>query len=301
MLRMAHRILSQGVHIGCQSASVGLQTWSDSDELKKWIQRCPVFVLDNIAESEMLQYSHPYRFNATASEISTLYPILKSPYSEAWFEFNIPASMKEPSTQNGYLVRQGPLDRRVARNPVDGITWMAITKFGTFNGQCRIMDGFKIACEKTGKIVQFEMHSLDENGDWEMCSACAEYRFMMLSPVLKAMCLCMCQNKPREDDASEEFNPPVKWTSRQRLPRLRYRVLDINGIKSPRSMNPEFIPRGSGINSLHQVRGHFATYLPERPLFGRLSGTFWIPDHIRGDVKNGVVVKDYTVSFPEYD
>lgn len=48
---------------------------------------------------------------------------------------------------------------------------------------------------------------------------------------------------------------------------------------------------------LHLVRGHFAEYTPERPLFGRNGqhGRFWIPAHARGAIENGEVVKDYEI------
>lgn len=50
--------------------------------------------------------------------------------------------------------------------------------------------------------------------------------------------------------------------------------------------------------ALHICRGHFATYSEERPLFGRVSGTFWKPMHLRGSAKEGAVVKDYDVKPP---
>lgn len=46
----------------------------------------------------------------------------------------------------------------------------------------------------------------------------------------------------------------------------------------------------------HCVRGHFATYSKDTGLlFGKHSGTFWIPAHIRGDRKHGEIIKDYKV------
>jgi hypothetical protein len=42
----------------------------------------------------------------------------------------------------------------------------------------------------------------------------------------------------------------------------------------------------------HLVMGHFKCY-DEKPLFGRITGTFFWPAHFRGDEKNGKVVKDY--------
>ena len=47
--------------------------------------------------------------------------------------------------------------------------------------------------------------------------------------------------------------------------------------------------------ALHICRGHFRTYEESAPLFGRLTGTFFVPMHTRGDAKYGEVVKDYKV------
>jgi hypothetical protein len=48
---------------------------------------------------------------------------------------------------------------------------------------------------------------------------------------------------------------------------------------------------------LHVCRGHFATYSEDRPLFGRkgLHGRFWVPAHVRGSEKHGIVISDYNV------
>jgi len=45
----------------------------------------------------------------------------------------------------------------------------------------------------------------------------------------------------------------------------------------------------------HLCRGHYRVYLPERPLFGKYSGVFWINAHGRGDVSNGLIDKEYKV------
>lgn len=47
--------------------------------------------------------------------------------------------------------------------------------------------------------------------------------------------------------------------------------------------------------ALHIARGHFRTYSEERPLFGKYSGTYWIPMHTRGSKQHGVVEKDYKI------
>ncbi len=53
--------------------------------------------------------------------------------------------------------------------------------------------------------------------------------------------------------------------------------------------------------ALHICRGHFATYSPEHPLFGKFTGTFWKPAHVRGSQEHGIVVKDYVIKVPSPD
>jgi hypothetical protein len=43
---------------------------------------------------------------------------------------------------------------------------------------------------------------------------------------------------------------------------------------------------------------HFAHYTEEAPLFGKYTGTFYIPMHVRGRAEQGAVVKDYRVLAP---
>lgn len=65
------------------------------------------------------------------------------------------------------------------------------------------------------------------------------------------------------------------------------------------SKNTSGVGIGQNLGSMpvHLCRGHFMHYTPERPMFGRsgLYGRFWVQSHVRGNKKNGVVVKDYEV------
>ena len=46
---------------------------------------------------------------------------------------------------------------------------------------------------------------------------------------------------------------------------------------------------------VHLCRGHFKTYTKENPLFGSIAGTYWWQPQARGNVKKGVILKDYKV------
>ena len=48
-----------------------------------------------------------------------------------------------------------------------------------------------------------------------------------------------------------------------------------------------------GMIKLHVAMGHFKVYTEDKPLFGKYSGKFWWQDQVRGNIKNGMVVKDY--------
>ena len=47
--------------------------------------------------------------------------------------------------------------------------------------------------------------------------------------------------------------------------------------------------------ALHICRAHFAHYTEEHPLFGKYAGTFYKPMHVRGHLKEGMVIKDYDI------
>lgn len=48
-------------------------------------------------------------------------------------------------------------------------------------------------------------------------------------------------------------------------------------------------------NRIHLCRGHFKEYTAEKPLFGKITGRYWWQPSIRGNAKNGMIVKDYEV------
>ena len=68
------------------------------------------------------------------------------------------------------------------------------------------------------------------------------------------------------------------------------RVRPLKYLKKDKNYQGESI---KNLTKLHLCMGHPKTYSKEKPLFGKLSGTFWWNEQTRGDIKNGMVVKDY--------
>jgi len=50
---------------------------------------------------------------------------------------------------------------------------------------------------------------------------------------------------------------------------------------------------------VHLCRGHFKEYTQEHPLFGKLTGLYWWQPHVRGQNKEGIVMKDYAIKTKE--
>lgn len=120
-----------------------------------------------------------------------------------------------------------------------------------------------------------------------------EYLQKHLRTVYQIVCFAFtfahCKNVTTIDSTAS-LKPPDKIERRLKLPAFRRYTLKINGRQTAS-------PDGDGTGTspaYHLCRGHFATYTPERPLFGRLVGKFWIPAHTKGNKSRGEVVKDYS-------
>jgi hypothetical protein len=102
--------------------------------------------------------------------------------------------------------------------------------------------------------------------------------------------------------AVQVVNPDLQRNRERRKaglkPFLRYHTINIEPMKT--ILRTEGNIETVGLKrALHICRGHFSTYSEERPLFGKVAGTFWIPAHVRGSAKQGVVVSDYNVNAPK--
>jgi hypothetical protein len=77
-------------------------------------------------------------------------------------------------------------------------------------------------------------------------------------------------------------------------PFLRYHTINIDPMKRVLKIEGNIETEGLK-RALHICRGHFATYSPEKPLFGHFAGTVWKPAHVRGTPDEGIVVSDYKI------
>ncbi len=121
----------------------------------------------------------------------------------------------------------------------------------------------------------------------------SDVRRCYFSPVYLAMGFLNCRNVGLRTNV-----PPPKASrkheKRHGFPLATYKTLEIDPMTAALERDGGASKHGLK-RALHICRGHFATYSPERPRFGRDVGTFWISQHIRGSKKHGEVIKDYAV------
>jgi hypothetical protein len=100
-----------------------------------------------------------------------------------------------------------------------------------------------------------------------------------------------CKNVTRTEEADDRG---PRWHRRSGVPVLKFHRLDIRPMREVLRREGRSEEQGLA-RALHICRGHFATYTDERPLFGKVAGTFWVPAHVRGTAAAGKVVKEYAV------
>jgi hypothetical protein len=117
-------------------------------------------------------------------------------------------------------------------------------------------------------------------------------------PVLLAVSLMHCRNV---EIRTVEPNAEASRTHRRRRGHrlVRYQVLDIEPMRQLlNEAGAEDAKAGGLRRALTICRGHFKTFTPDAPLFGRHTGQFWWAPHVRGNPDAGIVVNDYRVHTP---
>lgn len=137
-------------------------------------------------------------------------------------------------------------------------------------------------------VVFHSLHPLFDHAD-------AAHTQALLLPLLLAIGLAHCRNV-REEAHQGRYDTRQEWRAAERRgdpPLARFYTLVIDPLRATPAKHGAGATRPGRAVSLHICRGHFQTYTAERPMFGKLTGTFWVPAHVRGSVDAGVVAKDY--------
>jgi hypothetical protein len=116
---------------------------------------------------------------------------------------------------------------------------------------------------------------------------------VVLYPLMFALSLMHCRNvEVRDRPVSRQQRRMAERTGK---PVITYKELAIDAFRKQVRYESEQSGDNQIKRALHICRGHFATYGEHNPLFGRLTGTFWRPMHVRGNKDAGEVHKTYKV------
>ena len=119
------------------------------------------------------------------------------------------------------------------------------------------------------------------------------YHIYMLASYF-AISLMHCRNvELRDRPVSRQQRRMAERTGK---PVITYKELVIDAFRKQVRYESEQSGDNQIKRALHICRGHFATYGDHNPLFGRLTGTFWRPMHVRGSKEAGEVRKTYKVT-----
>ena len=150
-------------------------------------------------------------------------------------------------------------------------------------------------CESTSPLFDW-LESNKQNGT-SIFKDDTLFSTLCLDTILYALQMLNCKNVKET-----EIEPSPKLSKRFRkktgFPLSRYHILSIGKTYNAKDEQKETHTEGSEghARAQHIARGHFRTYTPEKPLFGKVHGTFWIDAHVRGDKGEGIVKKDYSIA-----
>ena len=112
-------------------------------------------------------------------------------------------------------------------------------------------------------------------------------------PLLLSVSFMHCKN-----ETIKQNTPPPKLSRKHQKkhgkPLVRYHTLDIEPMKKILRMEGQSETHGLK-HALHICRGHFKDYRDGGGLFGKHKGLYWWESHVRGDKREGVVLKDYNI------
>lgn len=216
-------------------------------------------------------------------------PPYRSPFGLTWMEWNCPANLKGLVSINkmGAMVCSYPSPDN-EEEIVNSIIPVVHTAGNT--QPCLLGLLIQTRTDKQGnhnkKAIVRDYFTVDPKQD-QIETHAAHWGH----PILLALAFCSCKNVVRQ---REDVPPKLqkRYMERHKEKKLTFYSLNIEPMKRVLSYEGRVESQGLG-KALHICRGHFATYTEERKLFGRVAGTFWIPQHVKGVEDKGIVVKDY--------
>ena len=123
---------------------------------------------------------------------------------------------------------------------------------------------------------------------------CIQLFQQLLSPSLFAFSLSHCKNIEIVTDPTDLSKSNIRRSNTNRSLLYQYKSVKLTDATQKKYQRGEPVDNTDHRSvSFHICKGQFRIYTPESPLFGKLVGKFWVPQHARGSKDVGTVVKNY--------
>lgn len=301
-MRLLDRILSEG--FSCLKKDL------DRAVIAAMLHAANLVVIDNVAEY------HFQNLDKISSMMPTDFPNVMLPFECTFLEMRIKsdiegvyeqcgimADMLSPERFNKFLGKIPWLNKNPAY--VLRIILFAYSKRGEYRfDRPELIANFALPVNSEGQIIPIEgnfgmtatVFAPDAKSQSEDTRDLSPFLMgTYVSPCLLALSFMHCRNvKVRTELPLPKLSKKYEKKTGRAL--LRYRVLQIDHIKQVLESEGHASTEGLKV-ALHICRGHFKTYGKDGKglLFGKHAGTVWVPMHARGNIEEGVVVKDYIV------
>jgi hypothetical protein len=293
-------------------AATGTPGWRTQSFITRAIrqalrQKCPIIVADNVAEHTIYEamadssFAHDKKGRPNAEFSYARIGCQLPPFPLFFIEWKVPAAIRdvylEAVRASGWLVwASKPSAESLARVPQTEYELVYVHCYEHRDGRPGVSGN---ACRV---LVDAQGNHLCEATTAEPDGGGAADSGADNIIAEQAIGFMNCRNVKRIDATPAEA-PSAKWCRRQRVPELKYHVLQIDprlGTK-PRAGERKTEDDRSG-KALHICRGHFAHYIDDgtsQGLFGRHQfGAFWVTAHTRGSLEHGRVISTYNVKTP---
>jgi hypothetical protein len=181
---------------------------------------------------------------------------------------------------------------------VTGVLLVPVTWNSSSNGPGYLGCSIHLLLDELGTPTDSPIISIDR---WHYDEGTADH-YKLLADIMSLMPVYAMQFMNCKGTTLAPIDPDPTINRERRKaglkPFLRYHTINIEPMKTV--LRAEGGIETNGLEkALHICRGHFKTYATSymgRPLDKPL--TFWVPSHVKGTAKHGVVVSDYNVESP---
>ena len=246
-----------------------------------------VVLIDNVADY--------FSDNDGVGLLPRHFPCIRPPFDKVYFEYNTPKVWRKdnPVKKYGVFVDADQqqddvinITMRIAVLFVDKKTYYHNTTYSILCNRLGEMDPYITPEGKNGYMI----HGYDRGFGGQEIADLGYY----LYPALLAISLMHCKNT-----TVTSVDPPEKLSRKHKKkhskPLSRYHVLNIEPMK--KILRKEGNIEKTGIRqALHICRGHFKDYRDGGGLFGKYKDIYWWESHVRGDINEGSVTKDYNIA-----